>query len=81
LAALKSAIVNFKEAGQITAYDSFIAEKLATVLCGGELSTPQWLEETYFLDLEREIFLSLCGEKNTQERISYMLKNGKPLRN
>ena len=81
LAAMKSAIVNFKEAGQITAYDSFIIEKLAAVLCGGELSTPQWLEETYFLDLEREAFLSLCGEKNTQDRISYMLKNGKPLRN
>ena len=65
----------------MTAYDAKIADKLAVVLCGGELSTPDWVEETFFLDLEREAFLSLCGEKNTQDRITFMLKNGKPLRN
>ena len=58
-----------------------IAQKLAHVLCGGDLSTPQWAPEQYLLDLEREAFCSLLGEKKTQERIAYMLKNNKPLRN
>jgi len=51
------------------------------VLCGGELSQATLVSEQYLLDLEREAFLSLCGEKKTLERIQYMLKNGKPLRN
>jgi 3-hydroxyacyl-CoA dehydrogenase len=50
-------------------------------LSGGRLAGPQTVSEQYLLDLEREAFLSLCGQPKTQERIQYMLKNGKPLRN
>jgi 3-hydroxyacyl-CoA dehydrogenase len=51
------------------------------VLCGGDLSGTQQVSEQYLLDVEREAFLSLCGEQKTQERIQYMLQNNKPLRN
>jgi len=51
------------------------------VLCGGEVSVPATAPEQYFLDLERENFLKLCGEPKTHERIAHMLKTGKPLRN
>jgi 3-hydroxyacyl-CoA dehydrogenase len=51
------------------------------VLCGGDLTAPQTVSEQYLVDLEREAFLSLCGEQKTLERIQYMLENGKPLRN
>jgi 3-hydroxyacyl-CoA dehydrogenase len=50
-------------------------------MSGGDLSSPQIVSEQYILDLEREAFLSLCGEKKTQERMQYILKYGKPLRN
>jgi 3-hydroxyacyl-CoA dehydrogenase len=50
-------------------------------LCGGELSQPTWVDEQYILDLEREAFLSLCGEQKTQERMWSILQTGKPLRN
>lgn len=62
-------------------HDIKIAQKLAHVLCGGDLSSPQLVSEQYLLDLEREAFLSLCGEPKTLERIQYMLENNKPLRN
>ena len=62
-------------------HDIKIAKKIAWVLCGGDLSEPQKVTEHYLLDLEREAFLSLVGEKKTMERIQYMLENGKPLRN
>jgi 3-hydroxyacyl-CoA dehydrogenase len=65
----------------ISEHDALIARKLAHVLCGGDLSAPQWVTEQYILDLEREAFLSLLGEPKTQERIAYMLKTRKPLRN
>jgi 3-hydroxyacyl-CoA dehydrogenase len=65
----------------ISDYDLVIAEKLAHVLSGGGLSGAQTVSEQYLLDLEREAFLSLCGNAKTQERIQYMLKTGKPLRN
>jgi 3-hydroxyacyl-CoA dehydrogenase len=55
--------------------------KLAWVLCGGDLTGTQQVTEDYLLDLEREAFLSLCGEQKTQQRIQYMLENNKPLRN
>ena len=55
--------------------------KLAYVMTGGELSTPAWVDEQYLLDLEREAFLSLAGEKKTQERMWNILQTGKPLRN
>jgi 3-hydroxyacyl-CoA dehydrogenase len=65
----------------ISEHDKKISEKLAWIMCGGDLSTPQKVSEQYLLDLEREAFLSLCGEKKTLERIQHMLKTGKPLRN
>jgi len=81
LAALRMGIYTFCEAKQITEYDAVVGEKLAYVLCGGELSNPTWVDEKYFLDLEREAFLSLCGEERTQARLAHMLETGKPLRN
>ena len=65
----------------ISEYDAHVARKLATVLAGGALSEPQLVSEQYMLDLERETFVSLCGERKTQERIAHTLKTGKPLRN
>ncbi|MEN8825914.1 MAG: 3-hydroxyacyl-CoA dehydrogenase/enoyl-CoA hydratase family protein [Wenyingzhuangia sp.] len=64
-----------------TKHDKLIANKLGYVMAGGNLSEPSWVSEQYFLNLEREAFLSLLGEKKTLERIQYMLKFGKPLRN
>ena len=65
----------------ISDHDMTIAAKLANVICGGALSGEQLVSEQYLLDLEREAFLSLCGNPKTQERIQHMLKTGKPLRN
>lgn len=65
----------------ISEHDAKIAEKLAYVICGGDLSYPQEVSEQYLLDLEREAFLSLCGERKTLERIQSILQKGKPLRN
>lgn len=65
----------------ITEYDFVIAQKLAHVLSGGRLTGEQKVSEQYLLDLEREAFLSLCGDKRTQARMEHMLKTGKPLRN
>lgn len=62
-------------------HDITIAKKVAYVLCGGDLSGTQQVSEQYLLDIEREAFLSLCGEQKTLERIQYMLTNNKPLRN
>jgi len=67
--------------GYISDYDRFIAEKLAYVMCGGDLSQPTLVSEQYLLDLEREAFLSLCGQKKTLERLQSILQSGKPLRN
>ena len=64
-----------------TEHDIKIAKKIAWVLCGGDLTSPQQVSEQYLLDLEREAFLSLCGEQKTLERVQFMLENGKPLRN
>ena len=64
-----------------TDHDVTVAKKLAYVMCGGDLSEPQLVSEQYLLNLEREAFLSLCGEKKTLERIQSVLKSGKPLRN
>ena len=68
-------------AGYITEHEKLMSEKLAYVICGGDLSSPTLVSEQYLLNLEREAFLSLCGERKTLERIEYMLKKGKPLRN
>ena len=81
LAALQVGIYMLKEAGQITGYEAHIANKLAFVMTGGDLSKGTWADEQYFLDLEREAFLSLCGEEKTQQRMQHLLETGKPLRN
>lgn len=65
----------------ISKHDELISQKLAWVMAGGDLSEPAWVSEDYLLRLEREAFLSLCGERKTLERIQHMLKTGKPLRN
>ncbi|NQS90891.1 MAG: enoyl-CoA hydratase/isomerase family protein, partial [Chloroflexi bacterium] len=81
LSGLKVGLYNFKESGFITEYEAAIGSKLIHVMTGGNLSQPEWMEEEYFLDLEREAFLSLCGEKKTQERMWNLLQKGKVLRN
>jgi 3-hydroxyacyl-CoA dehydrogenase len=65
----------------ISEHDKLISKKLAWIMCGGNLSAPAFVSEQYLLDLEREAFLSLCGEKKTLERIQSILTTGKPLRN
>ena len=62
-------------------HDIKIAKKIAWVMCGGDLTGTQKVSEQYLLDIEREAFLSLCGEQKTLERIQHMLKTNKPLRN
>ena len=81
LTRLKSEIDLEQRAGHFSEYDVKILNQLAYVLCGGELSTPQSVSEDYLLELEREAFLGLCGEKKTHQRIEYTLKTGKPLKN
>lgn len=81
LAVLKTGLYLFEQAEYASVYDCFVAGKLAHVLCGGDLSAGQWVSEQYFLDLEREAFVSLCGEPKTLERIRHILTTGKPLRN
>jgi len=81
LAAAKMAIHLMVRGGYASDYDAHVARKLANILAGGPLSAPQMVSEQYVLDLEREAFVSLCGEKKTQERIAFTLKTGKPLRN
>ena len=81
LGALYAGINGMVRANYATAHDSLVAKKLAYVMCGGDLSEPTLVTEQYLLDLEREAFLSLCGEKKTLERIQSVIKSGKPIRN
>ena len=81
LAAIRIGAWMFREGNYITQYDHHIAGKLAYVMCGGELTRPQWVSEQYILDLEREAILSLFGEERTQARMWNILQTGKPLRN
>jgi 3-hydroxyacyl-CoA dehydrogenase len=81
LGALLAGINGMWRAGYATDHDAVVARKLAYVMCGGDLSEPTLVSEQYLLDLEREAFLSLCGEKKTLERIQSVLKGGKPIRN
>jgi len=81
LGALYAGINGMWRANYATDHDVVVAKKLAYVMCGGDLSEPGLVSEQYLLDLEREAFLSLCGEKKTLERIQSVLKGGKPLRN
>ncbi|HKO55769.1 MAG TPA: 3-hydroxyacyl-CoA dehydrogenase/enoyl-CoA hydratase family protein [Thermoanaerobaculia bacterium] len=80
-AALKAAIYVLHQSGYASEYDAFVSGKLAHVLAGGELSSGQWVDEQYLLDLERAAFVELLGQAKTVERIQYMLSTGKPLRN
>ncbi len=80
-ALLKMGVFLAREGGYISEYDAVIGEKLAYILSGGKLTGEQKVSEQYLLDLERETFLSLCGNGKTQERMQHMLKTGKPLRN
>ncbi len=81
LGSLYAGIHGMRQARYATEHDSVVAKKLAYVMCGGDLSEPQAVTEQYLLDLEREAFLSLCGEKKSLERIQSVLKSGKPVRN
>lgn len=81
LGALRVAIYMMQQGGYITEYEHHIAGKLAYVMTGGEISRPAWVDEQYILDLEREAFISLCGEEKTRQRMWNLLQTGKPLRN
>lgn len=81
LAAVRIALYSMVSGKYISEYDAKVGEKLAYVLCGGSLTAPAWVDEQFILDLEREAFVSLCGEEKTRERIWHFLNTGKPLRN
>jgi 3-hydroxyacyl-CoA dehydrogenase len=81
LAALKIGVYLMRQGDFITDYEVKLGGKIAEVLCGGNVTPGTPVSEQYILDLEREAFKSLCGEKKTQERIQYTLKTGKTLRN
>jgi 3-hydroxyacyl-CoA dehydrogenase len=81
LGALYAGINGMWRGHYATDHDVVVAKKLAYVMCGGDLSEPTLVSEQYLLDLEREAFLSLTGEKKTLERIQSVLKGGKPVRN
>ncbi len=81
IALFKAGVAAMRMGRYISDHDVKIADKLAYVICGGDLSSPQTVTEQYLLDLEREAFLSLTGEKKTLERIQSLLSGGKPLRN
>jgi 3-hydroxyacyl-CoA dehydrogenase len=81
LGALYAGINGMWRAGYATDHDVTVAKKLAYVMCGGDLSEQTLVSEQYLLDLEREAFLSLCGERKSLERIQAVLKTGKPVRN
>ena len=81
MAIFQAGINGMKMGNYISKHDALIASKLAWVICGGDLSYPQKVTEQYLLDLEREAFLSLCGERKTLERLQHTIQTGKPLRN
>ncbi len=81
LGAMLAGIHGMWRGNYATDHDALVARKLAYVMCGGDLSEQSLVSEQYLLDLEREAFLSLCGEKKTLERIQSVLKSGRPIRN
>lgn len=81
LAALRLGVYLMRQGAYISDHDVKVANKVAHVLCGGAVTPGTLVSEQYLLDLEREAFLSLCGEQKTLERIAFTLKTGKPLRN
>jgi len=78
---IESVLFNLGEGGQATPHDVTIGKRLARVLCGGDVPGPVTVSHQHLLDLEREEFLRLCGERKTLERMQHILKTGKPLRN
>ncbi len=80
-ATLKLGAYMMQQSGYASDHDVKVAGHVAHILCGGRVAPGTQVSEQYYLDLEREAFLSLCGERKTQERIAYTLSNGKPLRN
>ena len=78
---LYSAINEFRMGEYMSDYDVEISQKIAYVICGGDLTSPQKVSEQYLLDIEREGFMSLLGNQKTLDRIQYLLMNNKPLRN
>ncbi len=80
-ASIKSQIWNMQKGGFISEYDQYLADMVADVITGGDVPAGTIITEQYLLDLEREAFVRLCGQKKTLERIQHMLKKGKPLRN
>jgi 3-hydroxyacyl-CoA dehydrogenase len=81
LSAMQTQIYMLKDAGYASEHDAFIANKLAWILAGGDLSAPTWADEQYILDLEREAISELIAHPKTIERIFHTLSTGKPLRN
>jgi 3-hydroxyacyl-CoA dehydrogenase len=81
LGALKMGLHLLREGEQASDHDVVVATHLAEVLCGGAVTPGTPVSEQYLLELERQHFLSLCGERKSQERIAHTLKTGKPLRN
>lgn len=80
-AALKMGIWLMQQSGVITEHEAVVGNKLAYIISGGDLSAAQWVDEQYFLDLERQAFIELAKTEKTQARIWYMLEHSKPLRN
>ena len=80
-ATLKLSAWTMQQGGYISEHDTLIGDKLAYIIAGGDLSAPQWVDESYFLNLERQAFLDLVRTEKTQARMWHMLQNGQPLRN
>jgi 3-hydroxyacyl-CoA dehydrogenase len=80
-ASIKTQLWNMRMGGYISEYDQFLAGTIADVITGGDVPSGTLITEEYLLELEREAFVRLCGQKKTLERVQHMLKKGKPLRN
>ncbi len=80
-AAIELFLYQMQGGGYVSEHDALIGKKIAYVLTGGDIPTNAVVDEQHILDLEREAFVSLCGEQKTQARIQHMLTTGKPLRN
>jgi 3-hydroxyacyl-CoA dehydrogenase len=80
-ASIKSQLWNLQMGGFASEYDAQIGSIIASIICGGDVPASMPISEDYLLQLEREGFLKLCGNKKTAQRIQHMLKTGKPLRN
>jgi 3-hydroxyacyl-CoA dehydrogenase len=81
IAAMRASLYNMREGRYISEYDEHIGGQLARIICGGDVPAGTRVSEQYLLDLEREVFLKLVSQKKSQERMAFMLKEGKPLRN